>query len=375
MPSGTSIIDIAASRRLSLVLVALLIGLSLVGAVVPQEGMHTRGDIASWQDAHPVLGSAFITLGFFRIFHSWSFMLVILVLAINTLACTLKRFLLKPVTQGSDRLSRIGSIVFHVSIIGVLAGGFLSSSMRLDGYIGLTEGETFVEQHDQYLRIVEGPLRPERHTGFTVRLVEVITKHHGANHLVELGARLAFASSTNPAIELSVGVNKPVEYGGLVFTQDERGFSPRTLITDAGTGAGLVNSFFSLKTFRTPSGPEYRDFLPLPFLEQRTILNVYPSHSMQDGRAIKTGDELRNPLLVVETGDDTESVTEVAWLLPGATADLGAHRLTFAELRQWSTFKVVDDPGYPVVAFFLWTGVAGLAARYATELARWIRSG
>ena len=88
----SKLLEKLSSSKLALVMVLLLILFSIVGAVLPQQGRMEFKDIALWQMAHPMVTTLMRPLGFFRVFHSWPFIIVILILGANTLTCTLLRF-------------------------------------------------------------------------------------------------------------------------------------------------------------------------------------------------------------------------------------------------------------------------------------------
>ena len=43
----------------------------------------------------------------------------------------------------------------------------------------------------------------------------------------------------------------------------------------------------------------------------------------------------------------------------------------FTELRRWSGFMVVQDPGYLPVCVALWLGLGALILRYTPDLKKW----
>ena len=349
---------------------------ALIGAVLPQEGAMTAHAIAMWQRAHPILTKPLRPLGFFRIFHSWGFLVTVVLLAVNTLTCTILSMSGKTTHSSglatSRRSKRIGFLVLHVSIVVLLAGAFVSAGTRLDGFILLTEGQKFAEEHDGYRRIAEGPLRHERHNGFEL-LLESVRKEYDSGHLIGITSTFEITHRNGKTISKQVAVNRPLMVDGLSFTQDETGFSPRIIIRDKRSGEIRLNSFVALKTFRTKEGREYRDFLPLPLLGSRVIVTLYPSFAMKNGEARKTGEQVTNPLLVIETEDESGRTIETGHLELGGEAMVGGFSFRFEDLRHWSSFKVVDDPGYPVVCVALCLAIIGLITRYSGDLRDWHR--
>ncbi len=237
--------------------------------------------------------------------------------------------------------------------------------------IVLTEGQTFEDRHDNYLQLVEGPLRPERHTGTIVQLQKVQIKLEKKRYPIDVSSTLEFLSNENKAVQEVVKVNYPFTYKHLAFTQGKTGFSPRLVIRDKKSKRLLFNSFIALQTFDTSAGKVYRDFLTLPFLKQTFTVEVFPSFSMDNGQVTKAGDEPENPLLVIEMGDEAGKMTSQGNVPLGGRVTMEDYIFSFAELRRWSSFMVVEDPGYLPVCVALWLGLGALILRYVPDLKKW----
>jgi cytochrome c biogenesis protein ResB len=363
-----------ASGKLALVLIALLMLLAAVGAMLPQEGLLTPADTLAWQYDHPIITRLAEPWGLFDTFSCWPFLGTILVLAVNTLTCTILRF----VREGGFRslagpmaAKRTGFVLLHLSLIILFAGGFWSAATRLDGHIVLTEGQHFTDTHDSYLRLQEGPLRPEQHTGLEVRLESVDIEYEQQRYSVAVSSNVGILSDGEQVASGVVQVNSPFTYAGLSLTQDETGFSPRLMIRDGARGGTLFDSFIALKTFRTDAGREYRDFLPIPFLEQRIVVTLYPNFTLKDGELVKTGEVPNNPLLLLEIEDESGQVVESRQVEVGSRVRLGKYLFAFVDLRRWASFRVGDDPGYPWFCAGLWLGLASLLLRYFPDLRCW----
>jgi hypothetical protein len=374
---SATLLNIISSSKLALILVGLLIIFALAGAMLPQQGMLEPEQITQWQQAHPILTTLLGPLGFFNIFHSWPFLINILLLALNTLTCTILRFLKEGGIlglKGTGATERIGSFVLHVSLILLLAGGFCSAGLKLDGNIVLTEGQSFKEQHNGYLRLIEGPLRQESHKEFDVILKNVQIEYKRKKYPVDIASHLEFFQQGRKLTEATVKVNEPFIFRDLAFTQDETGFSPRLVIRDKDNDKVLINSFIALKTFQTKNGKEYKDFLPLAFLEDKIVITLYPSYVENRGSLEKNGEEPENPLLLVEVEDKAGQVISQTRLLKGSKIELGPYVFEFIDLRRWASFRIVQDPGYFVVSLSLWLGLFALMLRYYPDLSKWMKA-
>ncbi len=344
-------------------MVGLLILFSLAGAILPQEGLFTPDDIARWQKEHPTVTALLKPIGFFRVFHAIPLLATIFLLAVNILTCTINHLIReggRAAFKGAQAFQATGFLLLHLSLIVLFAGGSWSAAASMDGYIVLTEGQVFKEERNNYLRIVSGPLRSKKHEGFLVRLDKVTVRYAQERFPVEIASNLTIRESTGGMTAAAVKINHPFSYRGLAFTQDETGFSPRLVIRDKASGRLLVDSFVALKTFKKGEQREYRDFLPLPFFKQRVIVTLYPAFTAGE-----------NPRLLVEREDKTGQVVSRHYLPFRGSIDVGDFTFAFTDLRRWSSFRVVADPGYTVVWIALWLGVVGFVLRYFQDLRRW----
>ncbi len=368
------LLRVISSAKLALILVLLLILLAVAGAILPQEAMFSPADIIRWQDEHPAITGVFKPLGLFHVFHSIPFLVVILLLALNTLTCTLLYFVKEggfSSLKGPGSAKRVGFIVLHLSLLILFAGGFYSTAVRMDGYLVLTEGQRLKEERGSYTRFAAGPLRRKKHRGFFLHLDNVQVEYQQGRYPVAITSHIEIHEKRRKVVETAIKVNHPFTYRGIDFTQDETGFSPRLLIREKAGRRVLVDSFIALKTFREGKSREYRDFLPLPFFKKRVIVTLYPAFTREKGQVKKSGEEPKNPLLLIEMEENPGQVVHREYIPMKGSVVLGDYTLTFAGLRRWSSFKVVDDPGYPIVMLALWLGIGAILLRYIPDLRPW----
>jgi cytochrome c biogenesis protein ResB len=348
--------------------VAVLILFSLVGVLFPQQGQVSRNDMLQWQQQHPAMTSLLKPVGFFAVFHSLPFMVTIGVLAVNTLTCTLIHFAEKggfKALMGSGAMITWGFLLLHLAFVLLLAGGFISAATRMDGYILLTEGQNFTDRPQNYLRYSTGSLRPSISRDFDVQLKEVNVIFEEPGYIVDMNTALQFQSQQNQLTEATIRINQPIDYEGMTFTLDETGYSPRIIVRDKQNS--LVNSFVALQTLTSMAGRQYRDYLPLPFFENRVTVQLYPAGQVDS----QTGTASAEPVIFIKTADAEGNTLTRSPLPLNQTTTADGYEFEFAELRQWASFRVSSDPGYPVVWAALWLGLAALVLRYLPELSQW----
>lgn len=80
--------------------------------------------------------------GFTHVFYSWWFIGLLCVLASSVATCSVRRFATVRRSVGGVRMRAIGSMLTHISILLILAGGVVRGIWGATGYIELREGET-----------------------------------------------------------------------------------------------------------------------------------------------------------------------------------------------------------------------------------------
>jgi hypothetical protein len=362
-------LDFITSPKLAVILGGVLMFFGLVGAVVPQESGFDASSLAQWQADHPLWTAVLGSLGLFRTFSSVPFVITVVVLAINTFACILRRFLRSRKQNKRFSTAELGSILLHIAIIVTLFAGLVSATCRLDGWVLLTEGQDFTGAPHDYMMLKKGLLRGPGLVDSSLRLEEVRADYKDG-HLV---GKRSMLMDRRLRSRCEVQVNNPQTFGGLTFTQDKIGFSPRLSVTEEMSGLTVADSYVVLKTFGETKGREYRDYLDLPQIGRVMLLTLYPDHISEGGVPVKRGDEPVNPLLRIEWQDGKGNTVSEDILAMGGSASVEGYKFQFEELRRWAMFRVVNDPGYQIAVFSFWIGLLSLLVRYVPDLVSWFR--
>jgi cytochrome c biogenesis protein ResB len=369
-------IEFLASKYLTLVVVALLIFLSLVGALVPQQGIVEENIIHEWQQTHSLATQVLSPAGFFSAFNSPLFLISLLVLFLNTLACTYKSICRDGLFAGkstSVRLRRFGFLVLHLSILICIIGGFISAAFRMSGHLIVTEGQMVQDQHGAYPKIVEGPFRAEQHDKFQLELVDAIYTISEKWTPGRKAASVRLSDGSAASITTDIEFNYPVKFNKTSFTLREIGYAPEIKISSASGRIPPLEGFIALKVWGFNDERKHYDFIPLPQVGRRLSLTLYPSHDICNGEVVKTSEALVNPVLLVfqEVMNGTKTPTQV--IAPGNSAMIGDLNIQFGELRQWAAFQVVHDPGYGIVCVSFWMAIIALGLRYTQDILDWIK--
>jgi cytochrome c biogenesis protein ResB len=369
-------IGMLASPHLTLVVVVLLCVLSLIGAMVPQQGILEESGIRAWKQAHPVATRWLAPAGFFSAFNSPLFLISLLLLFLNTLACTCKSIFSDGLFAGNSRgirLRRWGFLILHLSILVCIVGGFISSAFRMSGHLIVTEGQVIQDEHESYSKIVEGALRRERHGAFELELVDAIFTPAERWVPGRKAATVRLSDASSPSVTADIDFNYPLTFGNVTFTLREIGYAPHIKISSASRRIPPLEGFIALKVWGFNEERKHYDFLQLPQGGRRLSLTLYPSHEIRDGQVVKSSEALVNPVLQVfhEVMNGTKSPTQT--IEPGGSARVGDMNIRFGELRQWAAFQVVHDPGYGIVCVSFWMAILALGLRYAPDISDWIK--
>ncbi len=367
------IVNGLSSGKLTLALIAILMLMSLAGAMLPQAGQMTPDQIATWQEKNPIVTRILNPVGLFDVFICWPFLCTIVLLTINTLAGTITHFIQSGGFKsliGPMACKRIGFVLLHLSILLLLTGGFYTAAYYFEGKIILTEGQQFIDARQPYLDIRKGLLQHNQPVGLAVKLQDVDIQYE-QQYPVSVLSKLDIFSDHDQTISGNIEVNKPLVHQGYSITQDETGFSPRLSMRDARRGPILFHSYIGLKTFKTESGKQYRDYFPMTFHSHRFVITLYPSFKEENDQFLKNSDIPDKPMLLLEMENEAGLIVESTHIEIGQQAELGGYRFTFEDLRQWSKFRVRKDPGYLLVCIALWLALAAMILRYLPDLRNW----
>ena len=251
-----------------------------------------------------------------------------------------------------------GSVVFHLSMLIFLVGIIVSILGRFDAEMILTEGQTLAFAEDQMLRVnAKGSLTPEL-PGTLVSLERFESKFAQGKYPVDYAAHLKLVDGPLSIRDETVRVNGPVKHGRWQIFLHRYGFAPRFEIRD-GAGGLLFDSFVNLIVLR----PEQTDHFDVPSLGLRVDMRFFPDYAERNGSAVSRSPTPENPVMRMRALADGESIGEADVSL-GETAEFGAYRITFADLRYWAWFGVAYDPGYALIIIAFTSCVAGLAVRF-----------
>ncbi len=265
-----------------------------------------------------------------------------------------------------------GPAVFHVGLLLIVAGGFVSLATRTWGSFGLLEGETFSDHRENYVIYKKGVLSPERHGQFQVRLDKVNLQFSPAGALVDYGARVAILRDGLEVKAADVDGPHPVFWGNYTFYKNLFGYAPALRLTDA-QGAEMVRFYVALDTSMPGLGADidlkdtrvqyFGDF-DIPRSPYQVSARFFPD---LDGSvdAPRTRSHVpRDPGMVITVTKLGQQVYR-GKLMQGQTVRFNdGNRLQFERYRTWYGLAVVEDAGVSWVFVGAWLSLGSLLPLY-----------
>ena len=323
------------SMRTALVLLFLLAAAAAVGSLLPQIP-NSPERVASYRLAHPFFGTLFLRAGFFDVYGSWWFALILTLLFVSLIACLLprSRAMIRTIRQRpiqareidafpqyrelrvaaepaaatatartvlrhhgyrvalaedgravaaeKGALREIGSLVFHWAFLVLLVAVIVGKGTGYVGHATIVEGQTWTDAAFNY----DGDLRTGRfssgaHTGIGIKLLDY------SDAFRQSGVPMDFTSKVdllNPDGTLAradtVTINHPVSFDGVRIFQFGFGWAPVVTITEGGATIyhGPVVMGQDAQPGDNPLTVPWVGFVKLPTLRPQVAikLELYP---------------------------------------------------------------------------------------------------
>jgi len=310
-----------------------------------------------------VLGSFIYRSGLSEIFTSWYFLLFAAVLAASLVACSFGRLRRLATARGRGRASRAGSLLLHVSMVVILAGGVVTAvfGFRYAAPVYLSAGEE--------MEVPEG--------GFTVRVNAASTEFSDEGVVSEYFSDVVVIEDGEEILSWRIEVNRPLIHNGVGLYQNEM-LPSATSVREVLFGIVILteDGELPLRTIDVPFNEEFDvpgtdiSLKVLEFLADFT-------YDIESGTASLISLSHRNPAVLVRISE-AGSVIDDRWIF----ADVQTHRsdeglpcrlFLFNYLPDYekglTRFELSHQPGTPL----LFVGFAAMSL--GLFLTFWTRTG
>ncbi len=450
------------SMRTALVLLLLLALAAIPGSVIPQSGVDALA-VTRWKDEHPDLTPIYEKLDLFSVYDSIWFSAIYLLLVLSLVGCIVprlfvyarglqaappkvprnlsrlpdhtsyetelsadevlararavlgKRYRLR--SDGADArdavsaergyLREAGNLLFHLSVLIVLAGFAIGGLLGYQGGVILVQGSTFGNNLTQYDDFDPGGLfTPEQLDEFDFTVddfdVEWLTSGAGAGTARGFTAGLSYRQGDDPEQQYDLRVNHPLSIGDTDVFLIGHGYAPVITIRD---GAGDIA--YTGPTVFLPQDQSFVSFgvVKAPTADPGQIgLEglLYPTFGLYEGDPVSVFPDALKPLvsLLVYTGDlgldsgaaqsvyildksNADQVTDQAGkpfrldLSVGETIELpdGLGSVTFERVDPWVRVQISQSPGKEVALGGMILALIGLCGSLFIRPRRvWVRA-
>lgn len=342
--------DTVTSSRAAAYLMAAVAFLVLLSAIVPQEGFDTgrvKGSGGFIEALHPVMQA----LALDRIYSSSIFLILLALLGVGLLSGSIRRLThLRRIKSPALKVQHLGSAIFHIALVVILAGVLLNRSFNFEGTFGLTEGQQAEDDPGQYVRTAVGGLRPERFGRFRILLNGIDLEHPAGGATTEAADVTVSGDPGAPGANGLIAINQPLRWNGLEFHIGSMlGYSPEIMILDE-SGTLLLRSFVRVGSHRSgPGEVVHEDFIDSPIAGQKLRIGVLTAGS--------TERDLTLALAVVEGENELISGTAAV----GDTLRMGELRVAVPRMRRWCYIEVVENPWIWLIFTGFWVGLGAQA--------------
>ena len=196
------ILEKLASNRLTVVLLLLIAALAIIGTVIEQNQDPVKYIQIYGEPVFRLLNN----LGFFDMYHSWWFVLLLTLLGINIAACTLERW-----------PQRIAVVIVHLSLFLIFAGGIVGSLYGFRTQINIPVGQASNFAH-------EFPSMKKIFLPFTIRADDFqVSFYKGTQRPQEFKSQLTILEGEKEIKSQEIRVNHPLIHRGIRIFQANYG--------------------------------------------------------------------------------------------------------------------------------------------------------
>ncbi len=327
-----------ASMQTAITLLAIVAALSMAGVLIGQNLPYE-----AYVGKHgPGLGGFIVRSGLSDVFGAWYFLLIVTLLGVSIITCSFVRILRLVRTPSGLRIGKLGSLLTHLSIVVVLAGGLVTA---LTGF--RVPAERFLSAGDEIV-VPEG--------GYSLRVDAARTEFNDRGMLSEYVSEVTVIEDGRDLFPKRIEVNHPLVHNGVGVYQFEM-LPSATSIDEARLGV-----FVS-----TPHGERGPFEVVAPFGEEVEVPNTaytvkvleFLAHFTYDieSRTARLASEWHdNPAVLVQLSEDGEVLGE-QWVFAAFPAhDDGGLPCRFVLLdyrpdydRALTRFEFAQQPGTPLL--------------------------
>ena len=291
-------------------------------------------------------------------FYSPLFLLVPVFLFLSISSCTLKRYLSR---TGRRDTAFIGSILFHLGMLVVIASTAVGYAVRFEAMAALPKDVTINLSGDDFVTVRSVPIFGKLPFLLLTLQWQESRYEDGFKPLSHsAGLHISYMEGdAMRSIDETIAINSPVDAGGYKLLLVGGQHSPSFILRQG--SEVLFNDFVKVTNVTEEEGS---------FSVADAGITVYtrffPDMYEEDGRYGTRSLEFKNPAFGIRVSTKEEPFTDV-WkgiLKVGDSADFGSYTLEFTDIKPVVAVQVIKDPSYYGILVGWLLLVIGLAMRY-----------
>lgn len=333
------------STRMTFFLIGTILVILLITAIIPQQGISEE-QVIDWKNT---LGDKYVIiekLGLDRIYRTPYYYIILFLFSVNLTAVNIRRFRLAyRIEKTLLKAKYLGSLIFHFSLLLIIAGIILNYLYKFNGVYALTEGQKVSDIESSYFRIFDGPLREEKFGRFDLSLEKVRDDYKVENAETEAAEITLIPAGNRNPFTTPIFTNQPYKWNDLEFHFGLiTGYSPEVILLDS-TENQIFRNFVRLSTRKKNGEYLHSDYIIISEHNLKLEIEVIPDSRVKYN---------------IRATDETDILYEGV-LIDGDTARFDGYVLTIPRLRRWCYIDVVESPFLNLVFTGFWTAIGGLA--------------
>jgi cytochrome c biogenesis protein ResB len=254
-----------------------------------------------------------------------------------------------------NRFSPLGFLLFHMSFFLCLVGALLIMYTRFSGNLVLTEGQSFKGDIRQFRSVSDDPKIFRKLPDLGLYL-EKVRPYYEGDVPTELETLLQVRYEGKVMRE-EMKVNQPVRRGAYSIIVNDVGVSPLFDIRGP-SGQHIDAAYVSLNvlhgaedSFRFDTDPRYTFHVLF-----------YPDYDVKDGAAMTRSIELRHPVMHLMVEKEGKKIYD-GIVEKGEYADITPYSVGFNDIRYWTEFHISREYGKSILVSGFICALAGLIMR------------
>jgi len=254
------------------------------------------------------------------------------------------------------------SVLFHISLVGIGIGIISSYLWGFHAVLNVTEGQIAKAQRGSFIKTYDGRLTKNVDPGFDLGVAEFEAEYNqGVAEPTKVVSYVRVFRNHEILASAPVSPNNRIEYNGFQIMLSRFGLAPHLTLQDQNNKVifdGFVNMDWAVHKAPIFS---VRDSVTLPGTDIKLEMELFPDAKIQqDGSIISISNEPKLPLLTVNASENNQALFQ-GKALPGQKIPLSnGMTLMFDKVAYWNGFEVSKDPGVPVIFLFSLLGGVGL---------------